>query len=70
MRVVKRGPYLASVALEVKVLLQSHHPHRLLTARGRDDGLIAAHADRREAPEREREREREKPRGSYSSCNG
>lgn len=46
--------HLTTVTLEVEVLVESHHSDRLLAARGRDDGLIAAHAQRGETPEIQR----------------
>lgn len=42
--------YFTTVTLEVKVLFQSHNSDRLLAARGRNDGLIAAHTQRGETP--------------------
>ena len=46
--------YLTTVTLKVEVLVESHHSDRLLTARGRNNGFITAHTQRRESPEIER----------------
>jgi len=45
--------YLTAVTLEMEVLVECHHSDRFLAARGRNNGLIAAHAQRGETPARE-----------------
>lgn len=42
--------YLATVTLEVEVLVESHHSDCLFAAWGRNNGLITAHTQRGETP--------------------
>lgn len=44
----RAGAVLTAVTLEVKVLVESYHSDRLLTARSGNNGFIAAHTKRRE----------------------
>lgn len=44
------GAILTPVTLEVEVFIQSHDSDRLLASRGRNDGLVTAHTQRRETP--------------------
>lgn len=44
--------HFTTITLEVKVLFQSHNSDRLLAARGRNYGFIAAHTQRGETPAR------------------
>lgn len=44
------GTVLTTVTLKMKVFVEGHHSNGLLAARSWNNGLIAAHAQRRETP--------------------
>lgn len=44
--------HFTTITFEVKVLFESHNSDRLLAARGRNDGFIAAHTQWGETPAR------------------
>lgn len=48
--------YLTAVTLEVEVFVEGHHSDSFLAARGRNDGFITAHTQRRETSGRKRQR--------------